>query len=173
VTRSVILSEAKDLKMRPSPELRSFAPLRMTIALLIIGCTSAAPDAKKAPLDEPEILIAQVSHIAEAARNITGPISVQYQVEVANHSKDPIAIKRIDVISIGSGAYTLRPTSVPFNARLLPGESKALQFWAPAVIDDPTILGANGPVTIRATVYYDTSAGSTQTIVVRQVRALD
>ena len=145
----------------------------LALVLLIIGCSSAAPDAKKAPVDEPEIRIAQVSHIAEAARNITGPISVQYQVEIANHSKDPIAIKRIDVISIGSGAYTLRPTSVPFNARLLPGESKALQFWTPAVIDDPTILGANGPVTIRATVYYDTPAGSTQTIVVRQVHALD
>jgi len=145
----------------------------VVLAFLLIGCSSAAPDAKKAPLDEPEILIVQLSHIAEAARNITGPMSVQYQVGVANHSKDPIAIKRIDVISIGSGAYTLRPTSVPFNARLLPGESKALQFWAPAVIDDPTILGANGPVTIRATVYYDTPAGSTQTIVVRQVHALD
>ena len=111
----------------------SFAPLRMTVALFLIGCASAAPESNKAPSSEPEILITQLSNVAEAARHISGGISVQYRVDITNRAKEPITIKRIDVISLGAGAYTLRPTSTPFNARLNPGESQALQFWASAL----------------------------------------
>jgi hypothetical protein len=143
--------------------------LRMTISLFLIGCASA-PDSNK-PSSEPAILITQLSNVAEVARQISGGISVQYRVEVTNRAKEPITIKRIDVISLGAGAYTLRPASTPFNAQLNPGESQALQFWASAFIDDVTILGANGPVTLRVTVHYDTPAGSTQSIVVQQVHA--
>jgi hypothetical protein len=143
----------------------------ITASLFLIGCASAAPDSSKAPLDEPQIQITQTSNIAEAARHITGPISVQFRVDVENRATTPITIKRIDVISLGSGAYDLRPTSTSFNERLNPGESRAVQFWAPASVDDPTILGANGPVTVRVTLYYDTPAGMAQTIAVQQVRA--
>ena len=79
---------------------------------MIIGCASAAPDSKKAALDEPQILIRQLSNVAEAARHMTGNISVQYRVDVENRARFPITLKRIDVVTIGSGAYNLRPTSV-------------------------------------------------------------
>ena len=36
-------------------------------ALILIGCASAAPDSKKAALDEPQIVIRQLSNVAEAA----------------------------------------------------------------------------------------------------------
>jgi hypothetical protein len=137
----------------------------------LIGCASAAPDSNKARLDEPQVRITQLSDIPEAARHVTGNISVQYRVDVENRARSPITLKRIDVVSIGAGAYNLRPTSVPFDEQLNPGETRSVQFWAPASIDDPTILGANGPVTVRLTVYYDTPAGLAQTIVVQQVQA--
>ena len=159
--------------MRTSKSLRPFAPLRVTkLALLLVGCASAAPHQQTAPLKEPEIHISQLSDVSDVARHITGGISVQYRVEVANLANQPITIKRIDLVSLGPGAYTLRPTSYPLNAALKPGEETAFQFWAPAVIDDPTILGANGPVTLRLTVQYDTPYGGTQSIVVQQVHAL-
>jgi hypothetical protein len=139
--------------------------------VLFIGCASASPDAKQARLDEPQIRITQISNIAEVARHVTGAISVQYRVDVENRARTPITIRRIDVVSLGSGAYNLRPTSVPFSEQLNPGESRPVQFWAPASIDDPTILGANGPVTVRVTLYYETPAGMAQTIVVQQVQA--
>jgi hypothetical protein len=102
---------------------------------------------------------------------MTGGLSVHYRVDVENRAKTPITIKRIDVVSLGAGAYNLRSTSVPFSEQLNPGESRPVEFWAPASIDDPTILGANGPVTLRLTLYYDTPAGTLQTIVVQQVQA--
>ena len=144
------------------------------LGLLLIGCASAAPQQQQsttAPLKEPEIKITQLSNVAEAARHISGALSVQYQVHIGNPSNVPITIKRIDVNSIGNGAYTLRPSSNPFNQTLQPGHAVALTFWAPAFIDDVTISGANGPVTIRVAVQYDTPAGSAQTIAVQQVHA--
>jgi len=95
---------------------------------------------------------------------------VQYRVDVENRAPSAITIKRIDVVSVGAGAYSLRSTSVPFNEPLGPGETKAVQFWAPAYIANSTILGANGPVTIRMTVFYDTPSGVQQTIVIQQVQ---
>ena len=141
-------------------------------ALLLLGCASAAPHPKTAPLNEPEIHISQLSSVSEAARHMAGGISVQYRVDIGNRANVPITVKRIEVISLGAGAYTLRPTSYPFNVRLNAGETTALQFWVPANIDDPTIIGANGPVSVRLTLQYETPAGVTQAIVVQQVHAM-
>lgn len=145
---------------------------RAFFALLLIGCASAAPQQTTAPLNEPEIHISQLSNISEAARHISGGMSVQYRVDVTNRANAPITIKRIDLTSLGAGAYTVRPTSYPFDKQLAAGEATALQFWVPANIDDPTIVGANGPVSLRLTLQYDTPAGRTQSIVVQQVHAL-
>jgi hypothetical protein len=140
-------------------------------AIILVGCASAAPQAT-APLNEPEIHISQLSNISDAARHISGGMSVQYRVDVTNRANTPITIKRIDLTSLGAGAYTVRPTSYPFDKQLAAGEATALQFWVPANIDDPTIVGANGPVSLRLTLQYDTPAGRTQSIVVQQVHAL-
>ena len=142
------------------------------LILFLLGCASAAPRNKTASLTEPEIRITQLSSVSEAARHITGGISVQYRVDIANRANAPITIKRIQVVSIGAGAYGVSPTSSPFDARLLPGEATALEFWAPAFISDATIMGANGPVTLSVTVQYDTPSGSQWSIVVQQVNAM-
>ena len=141
-------------------------------AILLLGCASAAPQSKTAPLNEPEIHISQISNVSEAARHMAGGISVQYRIDIGNRANVPITVKRIEVISLGAGAYTLRPTSYPFDTHLNAGEATAVQFWVPANIDDPTIIGANGPVSIRLTMQYETPAGLTQSIVVQQVHAL-
>ena len=145
---------------------------RAFLACLLIGCASAAPQQKSAPLTEPEIHISQISNLAEAAAHISGSISVHYQVDIANHANVTITVKRIDVISLGEGAYTLRPSSFPFDSVVSPGQSTSVQFWTPAVIADPTIVGANGPVTLRVTTQYDTPSGHAQSITIQQVHAL-
>ena len=139
---------------------------RFAFAFLLAGCATAAQQG------QPEIHITQLSNVSEAARHITGGLSVQYKVDVINRAATPITIKRIDVISLGSGAYSVRPTSYPVDKAIAAGESAVLQFWVPAKIDDPTIVGANGPVSLRVTLQYETPAGMTQAIVVQQVNAL-
>ncbi|HEY8848203.1 MAG TPA: hypothetical protein VIO12_02855 [Thermoanaerobaculia bacterium] len=137
------------------------------LTLLVLACASSSPSKPAAP--EPELLIQQISNIPEAARYVTGRISVQYAVAVKNVTPAALQLKRIDVQSIGYGAYTLAPTSLPFDVAIAPGETRVVQFWGGAFIDTSTIMGANGPVTLRAVAQFDSANGPVRTTVVQQV----
>ena len=120
-------------------------------------------------MPEPELLVQQISNIPEAARYMNGRISVQYAVALKNVTPVGLQLKRIDVQSVGYGAYTLAPTSLPFDVAIAPGETKVVQFWGAAFIDSSTIMGANGPVTLRAVAQFDSAKGPVRTTVVQQV----
>jgi len=147
--------------------LRSFALLRLTlVAVLLAGCASSS---SKPAGPEPELLIRQLSNIPDAARNITGRISVQYALSVRNSMPTAIQLQRIEVQSIGYGAYTLPVTTVPFDLVIDPGQTRTVSFWGAAVIDRETIMGANGPVTLRTVADFKASGGPIRTTVVQQV----
>lgn len=141
--------------------------LPLIVPLVALACASSSPSKSAGP--EPELLISQISNIPEAARHITGRISVQYAVSVKNTTPAALQLKRIDVQSIGFGAYSLAPTSLPFKVAIAPGETKIVQFWGAAFIDSSTIMGANGPVTLRAMAEFDSASGPLRTTVVQQV----
>ena len=147
--------------------MRFFAPFTMTlIGVLLAGCASSS---SKPAGPEPEILIRQLSNIPEAARYITGRISVQYALSVRNSTPTAIQLQRIEVQSIGYGAYTLPLTTLPFDLVIDPGQSRTVSFWGAAVIDSTTIMGANGPVTLRTVADFKASGGPIRTTVVQQV----
>ena len=54
---------------------------------------------------------------------------------------------------------------------IAPGGESAVELWLPAQIIDPSVAGANGPVTIHAVLLFDSPAGQLQTSVTRQVRS--
>lgn len=141
--------------------------------LLTAGCASSRSDSgmgnAKVAMAEPEILISQVSTVSEAARHITGGIPVKYQMRIENHAKESITLKRVEVQSIGAGAYDLSPTSHPFDKTIPPDGAAVVEFWAPANISDVTIVGANGPVTLRAVAQFDSPVGQFQHSWVQQV----
>ena len=173
MTRSVILravsaaNSPKDLRRAKESALRSFALLRLTlVAVLLAGCASSS---SKPAGPEPELLIRQLSNIPDAARNITGRISVQYALSVRNGTATVIQLQRIEVQSIGYGAYTLPVTTVPFDLVIDPGQTRTVSFWGAAVIDRETIMGANGPVTLRTVADFKASGGPIRTTVVQQV----
>jgi hypothetical protein len=126
------------------------------ILFLFAGCSSATQDDPNAPN--------VVLHIAqyESAPNAYlygGLVNVRYSLSVANRTKDPITLTRIEIRTIGSGAYTIRPTSTPINVDLAPGQEKTipLSLWAQA---RGGTLSAQEPVTIRATAYMTGPTGA-------------
>src|SRR4051794_20014205 len=83
--------------------------------LLVAACSSATQDDPNAPN--------VVLHLAqyESAPNAYlygGLVNVRYALSIANRTKDPITLNRIEVRTVSSGAYTLRPTSTPMNIEL-------------------------------------------------------
>jgi hypothetical protein len=128
----------------------------LVLAVLLTACASATPDDANAP---------NVSlHIAEeesapSAYLYGGAVNVRYSLSVANRTKDPITLTRIEIRTVSSGAYTIRPTSTPINIDLAPGQEKTipLSLWANARGGN---LSAQEPVTLRATAYMTGPSGA-------------
>jgi hypothetical protein len=131
---------------------------------LAAGCASSASG------PQPEIELAQTSVVADAARHVTGGMPVQFRISIRNTLATPITLKRVELQSVGGGAYTLAPVSRTFDQVIAVGGVQTIDLWGPATAEQ-TISGANGPVTIRATAQFDAPGGSFQTVVMRQVHA--
>lgn len=138
--------------------------LMLTALLLASGC--ATNDATSA--SDPEISIAQLSRVAEGMQYDTGPVTVHFAVEVRNPTTDPLRLDRVDVQSIGGGAYNLSSHSQAFDVTIAPKESRSVDFWAPANAS-PTVAGANGPVTIRAMLEFDAAGKKFQKVVIQSI----
>jgi hypothetical protein len=137
------------------------------------GCASSKSESglgnAKVHLIEPEIAFVQTNYMPPVATQITGPIPVHYQVRVANKSGEPITLTRIDVQSLGAGAYALREQSRPFKTKIAPDHFELVELELRGFISDPTVYGANGPVTVRAVAHFDSPVGQFDSIIVQQV----
>jgi hypothetical protein len=141
------------------------------ILLLLLAACAAQQLGRKSPVAQPEIVIEQLSSVASAARNVTGGISVHYRIRVRNVANEPVTLKRIDLVTVGPGSYNLGPLSRPFDVTIKSGSESSVEVWGPANITDPSVAGANGPVTLRAIVLFDSPAGRMQTVVMQPVRS--
>ncbi|HSP17592.1 MAG TPA: hypothetical protein VLV78_22800 [Thermoanaerobaculia bacterium] len=142
--------------------------------VLLSGCSSMQSDSgmgsAKVDIAEPQLLIRQISTVPAAAQHIEGGIPVQYSLAVQNRAAQPITLKQVGVVSMGYGAYNVSGTR-PFKTVIQPGQTEVVQFWVPANIDNASLVGANGPVTLRVTTRFDSPLGQFQNIVVQQVNA--
>ncbi len=145
----------------------------LAAAAILSACASSQSESglgkATVKLVEPEVIITQLSVLPMIARDMTGNIPIHYQVRVANRSGEPITLTRIEVRSIGQGAYTLTSQTHPFKQKIAPSGYEIVDFWAPAFIDDPTVYGANGPVTIRTVAHFDSPVGQFENVTVQQV----
>jgi len=140
--------------------------LLLATLLLVFGCATGG-GASAGP--EPDVAIIQVSRVAEGTQYDTGPISTQYAVEVKNTLASALKLERVSVQSIGGGSYTLPPHSQGFNETIEPGTTKRVSFWAPAYVAIQTVAGANGPVTVRGTIEFESEGKKFQKIVVQNI----
>lgn len=145
---------------------------RLLAALfLFLAACSAQQLGRKSPVTEPEIVIEQLSSVAPAARNLSGPITLHYRVHVRNVANETVTLKRVDLTSVGYGSYNVGPFSRAFDVAIKPGGESNVELWAPGSIADPSVTGANGPVTLRAIVLFDSASGQVQTVVTQQVKS--
>jgi len=145
----------------------------VVLTAALAGCASSQSESglghSKVKLTEPELTFVQTSVVPQVARNITGSLPVHYKVRVANRSGEPITLTSIQVQSMGYGAYVLSPQSRPFKQKIAPDHFEVVEFWVPAEIEDPSLYGANGPVTLRAIAHFDSPVGQFDQVVVQQV----
>ena len=154
----------------------ALAAASAVVLLTLAGCASSQSasglGSASANIIEPELEIRQLSHVPIAARHATGATPVKYEFRVANRSAEWIKLVRVDVQSVGLGAYRVDSTSRPVGKRIEPDEFQTFEFWIPAVVEMETVVGANGPVTLRAVAHFDSAVGQFEKVYVRQVNAM-
>jgi len=143
--------------------------MRTALTLTALFILAACATNSAAPGPEPDINIYQVSRVAVGTEHDTGPVSAQFAVEVKNKLTEPLNLRRVAVQSIGGGAYTLPSYSQAFNETIAPGETKRVSFWAPAFVSMNTVAGANGPVTLRASLEFEAGGKKFQKVEVQNV----
>ena len=128
----------------------------LLILLLLTACSSATQD----DANTPNVVL----HLAqyESAPNAYlygGLVNVRFALSIANRTSAPVTLTRIEIRTVSSGAYTIRPTSTPLNIDVGPGQEKAipLSLWANARGGN---LAAQEPVTIRAAAYMTGPSGA-------------
>jgi hypothetical protein len=128
----------------------------LAVVLLLLGACSTHK--KLNDPTRPQIDIIQTSNVATAARHMRGGMSVQFSVRVENPSKDEIRLRRVTIESLTEGAYHIAPYSLPFDVAVAAAKHENVQFWAPARTG-LSVVGANGPVTLRVVCDFDSLSG--------------
>lgn len=143
------------------------------LALSLAGCASMKSDsglgAAKVAIPDPDVQIVQVSSVPSAASHVEGGIPIEYELRVRNNASQAITLKQVTLQSMGYGAYDLSPTSRPFTLVVQPAATEGVRFWVPANVQNASLVGANGPVTLRVTTHFDSPVGQFQRVSVQQV----
>lgn len=122
----------------------------------LTGCSSV--DNAKVELIPPELSLRQLGGPGLAGSQVTGGISINLRLTVRNPSQETITLKRVDFVTVGQGAYTVPGASRPFGTAIGPDKTVELNTWVPAE-SDGSIIGNNGPVTMRVTAFFGSDIG--------------
>jgi hypothetical protein len=128
----------------------------LLILLLLTGCASGTQDDPNAPK---VTLHLEQYESAPNAYMYNGPVNVQYALTVTNTTNEKVKLNRIEIRTIGSGAYTIQPTSTMINTEIGPGQEKtmAISVWGYA---QGGRLRAQEPVSVRAVGYFTGPKGA-------------
>src|ERR1700756_765251 len=117
----------------------------VVVVLLLAGCASGPQDDPNAP----HIALHLEQESVLDTYTYSGPVNVRYVLSVANTTTQAVKLTRIELRTIGSGAYTIQPTSTLLNLDLGAGQARTMEItvWAYARGGGDA---ATEPVTVRA-----------------------
>jgi hypothetical protein len=138
----------------------------LLFALAVVSCSSSSTP--KANIIQPEVDLVQVVGPAEL-NYPNGGADLRFDVEIANRSGEPITLKRVELASMGPGAYTLRRDFKIFNETIAPGRTATVTVWAKALLRGGTI-SEQEPVRVRGVLHFDSPVGPFHSIVIREFR---
>lgn len=133
--------------------LRIVAAAFAALTLTVIGCASG----RDLPVAEPQIRIAQ-TRAPGFVQERGGLLSIEYVIEVTNLADIPIRARRIELQSVGDGPYAIRPTPIEIDRVIGPRETELIPVSAWAYSYGGRTASIE-PVTIRATVRFDSAEG--------------
>ena len=145
--------------------LRSLAlfPL-FVLALLSIACASGS----NLPVEEPEITIVQAD-APTLMQEQGGLIGVHYVVEIWNYADVPITADRIELSTPSAGPYNVRNLPIEVDKTIQPDSGELIELSTEAYSRGGR-TAALEPVTLRITVYFESSQGEFRVTKVERIR---
>lgn len=126
------------------------------LALVLLFASCASSNQSNGP--NVTVQLAQVGSTNDVFY-FRGPVNVQYQVAITNPTSQPLTLTRLDLQTIGSGAYSLRANGTPMNLKVPPNATTTytISVWG---YSRGGYLASTEPVTIRGTAYFQGPSGS-------------
>lgn len=134
--------------------MRRLAKLGSLLVLLVFGCSSG--DKTRPDLIPPEFRVREISGQFRPHANETVPITLQ--VDIFNHSAEDLVLKRLQIQSMGGGAYRFGPASKIFNFKIPSQSVQTFEIPVDASLESIAI-DPSTPVTIRGTAIFESPFG--------------
>ena len=130
------------------------AVFALSLSVFLVGCASSNQPSGPAVAVQLEQL-----NSSNDIFYFRGPVNIQYRVAITNPTNQPLTLTRLDLQTIGSGAYSLRTNSTPMNLQVAPNATSAytISVWG---FSRGGYLASSEPVTIRGTAYFKGPSGS-------------
>jgi hypothetical protein len=132
------------------------------LSSLVLIALLAACAADQLAIPDPDFALLQLTQMPDAASHISGNFPVQYRLQIGNRAQMPVTLKALEIASVGMGSYDVPSQTQPFNIQIGPQRDSVVDFFATATVQNPTILGANGPVTLHGIVTFYCATGEFQ-----------
>lgn len=133
------------------------------LALLVVllgGCASSAAE-RPSGIAAPDLRIGRGSGPSASSGNrmIDGGLSILLKGEVLNRSDVDLVLDRLDVRSVGYGGVFVPNTIIPLDLQVPSRETVPFERWIATQVQQQTIAGAGGPVTLRVAAWFSTDDG--------------
>lgn len=141
--------------------------------VLLLFCAACASVRDTANLIAPDLYVDQIGRTTHTGRDAAfrptmGGAPVNLRFAIRNNSGEVITLKRIELMSVTEGAYLVPEAASPFQVAIAPDLISEVNFWVPTYVQN-TIVGGQGPVTLRVIAYFDSPAGPFRKIYMRIV----
>jgi hypothetical protein len=123
---------------------------RALVVLLAVACATGS---------DPDVGIHLEQITTFSSLRFAGPVNVEYRVTISNKTDAPVTLTRVDLNTVGQGAYVLREPPLPLRLTVPPKSSVSA-----AVTARGSALGGRAtgeePVTVRMVAYFDGPGGA-------------
>lgn len=138
------------------------------IAALLFTAACASTDASRpADVAQPEIRVRPAGPIFLSQ----GTSSLTIDVEVTNRANVPLALREVEVSSLGSEQYSIPPARKLYTETIAPNETRKVSLSATAVAQD-TRTPVGQPLQVRTRVRFEANGKTFREVVIEQFSPL-
>jgi hypothetical protein len=144
--------------------------MRKAMIVLPIALLIACSSSPKVHRIRPNIQLVQLLGPADAGTVSGGQMDVKLGMRIKNPSGDWIRLRKVDIASVGDGAYSLRSESFNFDRRIDSDSTIDLTVWVAAMARGRYgDVQAWEPVRVRAVAHFESPTGNFSKILIEEL----